>query len=78
MALREAHARGDLVRMSVLTHTMISSARTVGAPALAEAATHLNNAVAAREEFLWPSLIELLAVRHARVIAALHDHLLNP
>ncbi|WP_372525487.1 response regulator [Piscinibacter sp.] len=73
-ALRAGHADSA----ASITHSVISTAGTIGATALSDAAHKLQMAIDAGERALWPALVDEFARQHAHVLAALHAHFGKP
>jgi PAS domain S-box-containing protein len=71
--IRAALAAHDLDRAAAIAHSIISTAGTIGAEALSDAARALQLAIDAGEEARLPALVEVFAQRHAQVTEELRS-----
>ncbi len=72
--IRAALEERDLDKASGFAHSLISTAGTIGAEALSEAARAVQLAIDAGEDHRWPALIDALAQHHAIVATALENY----
>jgi two-component system sensor histidine kinase/response regulator len=72
--IRDALAAHDLDRAASIAHSIISTAGTIGAEALSDAARALQLAIDAGEAERLPALVETFAQRHAVVAEELHSY----
>jgi len=73
--VRAALDAGQPEQAASLVHNIISTAGTIGADGLSEAARALQLAIDAGEAERWPGLLETFARQHAQVSAQLGDYL---
>jgi CheY-like chemotaxis protein len=71
--IRAALAARDLDRAAGIAHSIISTAGTIGAEGLSDAARALQLAIEAGEEDRLPALVEVFARRHAQVTEELRS-----
>lgn len=73
--IRQALEQGDHAQAGAALHDLVSNAGTIGAMALAAAASELQRAIIAREEGRWPDLLQDLAVQQGAADVAVNSYL---
>jgi CheY-like chemotaxis protein len=72
--IRSALDAQDLGRAARLAHSLISSAATIGADALSNAARDLHTAIRAGEADRWAGMLDFMHRQHVIVLASLQKH----